>query len=211
MARKQSTTPSRAPRASRSKRSKPVPSAKTAPLAGDSGQGAVERLAEAPTSENTPERPVLRGAAKITHAIRHKDGRALIINGLGKAKAIAAMCTECMGWQTNPRSCTGYTCPLFPYRRKLNLAVTDAAETVPYAIGEALAIDEDAKRQAAKDARRAARRARRGARNSNETVPGTDVLAAEYRGNDDLDLEDEDEDEDEAEESDEDEGEESDE
>ncbi len=35
---------------------------------------------------------------------------------LTRKRAILLKCTECLGWEENPRDCTGTLCPLYPYR-----------------------------------------------------------------------------------------------
>ena len=58
---------------------------------------------------------------KTIHTIRTADG-GTITTELNRGKAIKAMCTECMGFETNPKECTSKLCPLYPWRGKIMLA-----------------------------------------------------------------------------------------
>ena len=56
-------------------------------------------------------------AQRVWHTIRtrdHKTKRILVT----RKTAIKLMCTECLGWEDNPETCTAPTCPLFPFRGK---------------------------------------------------------------------------------------------
>jgi hypothetical protein len=55
------------------------------------------------------------------HTIRAADGGTVTAK-LNRGKAIKAMCTECMGFEGNPRDCTSKLCPLFPWRGRILLA-----------------------------------------------------------------------------------------
>lgn len=67
--------------------------------------------------------PMSTHKAKITrirtaeHVVRTADGRFIGIR-LTRKLAMAAMCTECLGFEENPTDCTSPYCPLFPYRAK---------------------------------------------------------------------------------------------
>lgn len=50
------------------------------------------------------------------HTVRTKDGGTRTMP-MGRKLAMAAMCTECLGW-SHPSGCTSPMCPLFPYRAK---------------------------------------------------------------------------------------------
>ena len=52
------------------------------------------------------------------HTIRTKSGEHITIDRLTRSKAIRAMCTECMGFETSPKECTSKYCPLYPWRGK---------------------------------------------------------------------------------------------
>lgn len=54
----------------------------------------------------------------ITHTVRCANGNLKTFEGYGTSLAIRAFCTECMGWETDPRECTSDQCPLFPFRGK---------------------------------------------------------------------------------------------
>ncbi|MFA5298621.1 MAG: hypothetical protein WC389_10500 [Lutibacter sp.] len=55
------------------------------------------------------------------HTIRSADG-GTISTELTRTKAIKAMCTECMGFEANPKECTSKLCPLYPWRGKTMIA-----------------------------------------------------------------------------------------
>ena len=57
----------------------------------------------------------------VTHRIRARD-RGHVEVELTRAKAIRAQCSECLGWEDHPRTCTDTHCPLFPFRGKSLLA-----------------------------------------------------------------------------------------
>ena len=57
----------------------------------------------------------------VAHKIRGNRG-GVVDCELTRGKAIKAMCTECMGWETNPKDCMSILCPLYPYRGKIMLA-----------------------------------------------------------------------------------------
>ena len=60
---------------------------------------------------------------KCKHTIRTANGGTITAE-LNRGKAIKAMCTECMGFESNPKECTSKLCPLYPWRGKLLLAYT---------------------------------------------------------------------------------------
>lgn len=53
----------------------------------------------------------------MLHTVRTKDGGSKAIN-ITRGKAIKLFCTECMGWEGDPKACTAKLCPLYPYRGK---------------------------------------------------------------------------------------------
>lgn len=63
------------------------------------------------------------------HTIRTVDGGTVTVE-LNRSKAIKAMCSECMGWEENPRDCTSTLCPLYPWRGKILLAWGKGAKNV---------------------------------------------------------------------------------
>jgi hypothetical protein len=56
-------------------------------------------------------------SAAVTHTLRCSDRRYLTLR-LTRKLAIAAHCTECLGFEDNPVNCTSLFCPLFPFRAK---------------------------------------------------------------------------------------------
>ena len=59
------------------------------------------------TAERTP--------TTVTHEIRLRDGTTKALK-YGRKMAIKLCCTECMGWETDPKDCTATLCPLYPFR-----------------------------------------------------------------------------------------------
>lgn len=55
------------------------------------------------------------------HVIRNKFGEKIEVE-MNKNLAIKLMCTECMGFESDPAGCTSVFCPLFPYRKKTLLS-----------------------------------------------------------------------------------------
>ena len=53
----------------------------------------------------------------VEHIVKTADGRFKKVR-LTRKLAMAAACTECMGFEENPAKCTATTCALFPYRAK---------------------------------------------------------------------------------------------
>jgi len=49
------------------------------------------------------------------HTIKTADGR-LVTLKLTRKLAMACLCSECLGWETNPADCTARYCPLYPFR-----------------------------------------------------------------------------------------------
>lgn len=49
--------------------------------------------------------------------IKTKSGKLKYVK-LTKSKAIKCYCTQCMGWETNPKDCEITECPLYLYRGK---------------------------------------------------------------------------------------------
>ena len=51
----------------------------------------------------------------VLHTVRTRDGGEKAIK-MGRRLAIFLMCTECLGWEGQPKDCTSPLCPLFPFR-----------------------------------------------------------------------------------------------
>jgi hypothetical protein len=60
----------------------------------------------------------------IEHTIHTREGGLKEVS-LYRATAIKVFCTECMGWDSNPKECTAQNCALFPFRGKSQLAFSD--------------------------------------------------------------------------------------
>ena len=60
----------------------------------------------------------------MRHTVRHKEygineNQQLVeVDGYTRGLAIKMFCTECLGHEDNPSTCTSKLCPLFPYRGK---------------------------------------------------------------------------------------------
>lgn len=55
-------------------------------------------------------------AKRLSHTVRHRDGGQITISGFTRGKAIKLMCSECMGFEGDPKECSDKKCPLYPYR-----------------------------------------------------------------------------------------------
>lgn len=53
----------------------------------------------------------------VKQTVRCRDGGTKEI-AMTRNKAIKLMCTECLGWEAHPESCTAPLCPLYAYRGK---------------------------------------------------------------------------------------------
>ena len=77
------------------------------------------RAAQGPRTKQTP----------IIHTVRTADGGRVRVR-LTPRMAIALFCTECLGFEGNPKTdCTSPLCPLFPYRRKTMASVRKTGRT----------------------------------------------------------------------------------
>ena len=57
----------------------------------------------------------------IRHTIRTSTGCYRELN-LTRKLAMAAYCTECMGYEDNPINCTSTCCPMYPWRAKTGVS-----------------------------------------------------------------------------------------
>jgi len=63
------------------------------------------------------------------HALKHRNGGLMTVPAYSPAKAIKAMCYECLGWDGDPRTdCTSPTCPLYPFRGKITHLTNEQRE-----------------------------------------------------------------------------------
>lgn len=60
-------------------------------------------------------------AQTVTHEIRGKNGHLLRVK-LTRRTAILVHCTECMGYENDPKDCTSRYCALFPFRGRTRKA-----------------------------------------------------------------------------------------
>ena len=60
----------------------------------------------------------------MKHTVRHKDygihgdNKLVEVNNYTRGLAIKMFCTECLGHEDHPDTCTAPLCPLFPFRGK---------------------------------------------------------------------------------------------
>ena len=59
---------------------------------------------------------------KTVHTVKTMDGGTLEVPGLTRALAIKLLCTECLGWEGDPKECTAVHCPVFPFRGRTRLS-----------------------------------------------------------------------------------------
>lgn len=66
----------------------------------------------------------------VNHTVRTADGRYRELK-LTRKLAIAVHCTECLGFETDPKDCTSYNCPFFPYREGTRATLRGNLEQPP--------------------------------------------------------------------------------
>ena len=73
------------------------------------------------TAESRAKAAATRAANKARpngrHVVRSADKRYVAIPATRRS-CMAAMCMECMGWESDPKDCTAPLCPLYPFRRR---------------------------------------------------------------------------------------------
>ena len=74
----------------------------------------IEAENETTNSEETEEENCQKSG--FTHTVRHKDGGTVTIKNYNKTKAIKLWCSECEGFEGDPKKCVEKLCPLFPYK-----------------------------------------------------------------------------------------------
>jgi hypothetical protein len=71
----------------------------------------------------------------MKHTIRTRNFTDTIkvveVDDYTRGLAIKVFCTECLGYEDNPKTCTAPLCPLFPYRAKSEKAYTEGVELSP--------------------------------------------------------------------------------
>ena len=63
-------------------------------------------------------KPKAKSIRTYTHTVRTKDGGTRTFKALGRRLAMAAMCTECIGWEGDPHDCPCVMCPIYPWRTR---------------------------------------------------------------------------------------------
>lgn len=66
----------------------------------------------------TPKMPAKKKRHHMAVQIVRTSGGGQRTLRYGRKLAIYLKCTECLGWEDNPRDCTGKLCPLYPFRGK---------------------------------------------------------------------------------------------
>jgi len=61
---------------------------------------------------------VVRKARKIVHTVRTADGGTKEVKNLTRTLAVKMLCTECLGFEGDPKECTSPMCPVWPFRRR---------------------------------------------------------------------------------------------
>lgn len=60
---------------------------------------------------------------KVNHEIMTMERKPVIVEGLTPKLAIKIFCTQCFGYEGNPKKlCTSKNCPLFPFRGQTRVA-----------------------------------------------------------------------------------------
>lgn len=70
-------------------------------------------LVDESTEETTQEH---RRKSGFDHTVRHKDNGTITIKNYNIQKAVKLYCSECCGFESDPRDCLDHLCPLYPYR-----------------------------------------------------------------------------------------------
>ena len=68
-------------------------------------------------SRTTRKAPAKPRSHAYRHTIRSAD-EGLVSVKLTRKLAMACFCTECLGWEDVPGSCTARLCPMYPFRAK---------------------------------------------------------------------------------------------
>jgi len=59
---------------------------------------------------------------EVRHTVRTMDGGEKTLL-LSRRQAMSLMCTECMGWDSDPKLCTVKLCPLWPWRQRTRVGM----------------------------------------------------------------------------------------
>lgn len=76
----------------------------------------IEEAGEEPRAVTQTRRRKPRSGG-VDHTILAANGRYTRVR-LTRKTAMAALCTECLGFEDNPVFCTARTCPIYPFRAK---------------------------------------------------------------------------------------------
>ena len=52
----------------------------------------------------------------FSHTVGHKDGGTITIKNYSIFKAVKLKCSDCCGFESDPRKCIDKLCPLWPFR-----------------------------------------------------------------------------------------------
>ena len=74
-------------------------------------------------TETTPEQLEEEAESKVNfasripaHTVRHKDGGTITFKNYSLKLAVLLNCSECEGFENDPRKCVDKLCPLWPFR-----------------------------------------------------------------------------------------------
>jgi hypothetical protein len=73
-------------------------------------------MQETKETEETETQATEKPAKGFYHTVRHKDGGTVTIKNYTISKAIKLNCSECCGFDDDPRKCPDKLCPLFPFK-----------------------------------------------------------------------------------------------
>jgi len=73
------------------------------------------------------------------HVVRTADGRYTELK-MTRKLAMSAFCTECLGFEINPKDCTSKTCPMYPFRSRTEATLKGTIDTLA---GESRCVSND--------------------------------------------------------------------
>ena len=85
---------------------------------------------ETKETDETETQATAKPAKGFSHTIRHKDGGTITIKNYSITKAVRLNCSECCGFEDDPRKCPDKLCPLFPFKDYTMLNRTRATREI---------------------------------------------------------------------------------
>ena len=70
---------------------------------------------EVEESSDTTSEPTSKKSG-FSHTVGHKDGGTITIKNYSIFKAVKLKCSDCCGFESDPRECIDKLCPLWPFR-----------------------------------------------------------------------------------------------